>query len=173
MKYDKEAATRYAQSRNRELDSSDYIVELLLKIVSAQDVIDTILDIGCGPGFYGQNLGIELDRGITIHLLDHSPAMLFLAKKQCAGLPHMKLQLGDICSMPYSTATFTMCYAINVLHQVQNYAVALQQIDRVLRPGGFFVLFTPSRNRLREFPLFAANLKLAPRDAFQNTSWGD
>jgi len=173
MKYNETAAIRYTQNRNRELDSSDYIIQLLLNIISSCDVIDTILDLGCGPGFYARRLRNEVDQAITIHLLDHSPAMLSLAKRQCADLPHMKLQLADICAMPYSTGAFTMCYAINVLHQTQNCAVALQQIDRVLRPGGFFVLLTPSRDRLREFPLFAANLKLAERQVSFLPRMGD
>jgi SAM-dependent methyltransferase len=64
-------------------------------------------------------------------------------------------------SMPFASAVFEFAFAIKAIHQIPNRRRLFQELDRILSPGAVLVIVTPSRSRLREFPLFAANPDLA------------
>jgi SAM-dependent methyltransferase len=58
------------------------------------------------------------------------------------GVPH-DLRVGDICSMPFADASFNAVYSAHVLYHIADAASqqrALEEIARVLRPGGVAVL---------------------------------
>lgn len=161
MKYSQEMAQCFATTRNGKLDSTRTVLGILKDYTHVCGPDGGILDIGCGPGDYARQLSAVLDPGISIHLLDHSASMLELAELSTNGLPNVYFTLADACAIPYSADTFSLCYAVNVFHQIEDKWAALCEIARVLRNHGVFVLVTPSRSRLRDFPLFAANVDLA------------
>src|SRR5579859_3009946 len=56
---------------------------------------------------------------------------------------------GDIERLPLADQSFDLVTANMVVEHLQNPDVVLQQIHRVLRPGGLFVFHTPNRRSLQ------------------------
>jgi ubiquinone/menaquinone biosynthesis C-methylase UbiE len=51
----------------------------------------------------------------------------------------MRLAIADMTAIPFHDASFDAVLAIHVFHLVQHWQKALQEVIRVLRPGGVFV----------------------------------
>lgn len=97
-----------------------------------------VLDAGCGTG-----RRIELLRSLPkppskIVALDPSRAMLELARKNFSG-SDTEFRTGDICDLPFETDTFDYVISTFVLDILENPQVAIEEMLRVLRPGGFVV----------------------------------
>jgi len=98
-----------------------------------------ILDAGCGPGLYAQEL---VARGADVAGFDVSPDMVRLARRRVPsgatfrvhGLDQRLDWLGD--------ASVDGALLALVIHHVDDRVGALREIHRVLRPGGFLVVST-------------------------------
>lgn len=107
-----------------------------LGALAAQDG-EHILDAGCGTGFALARL---LERRATVALagLDAHPAMLERAR---ARLPAaVELVRGDLARMPFAAGRFDAVITMNALHYFDDPAAAIDEIKRVLRPGGRLVV---------------------------------
>lgn len=101
-----------------------------------------VLDIGCGPGGMTRKLG-DLGRvtGLDIHPTAH----------QMARLKVNQLIMADVCWLPLRNNQFDLVTVFDVLY---NQAViddqkAMDEISRVLRPGGLLYLREPALESLR------------------------
>lgn len=122
---------------------------------------ERILDAGCGTGFALAQLASRRS-GLDLSGLDASPEMLARARGR---LPTaVELVRGDLECMPYAAGRFDAVITMNALHYLDDPAFALEEIARVLRPGGrlvvtdwcrdFFVMFLCEHwLRLRKRPL--------------------
>lgn len=97
-----------------------------------------VLDVGCGDGTYAI---LAAERGATATGIDSSQAMLDAARRRSedAGV-RVELQLADVMKLPFPAASFDVVVAVTVLCFVRDVDVAVQQIARVLAPGGRLVL---------------------------------
>jgi SAM-dependent methyltransferase len=110
----------------------------VLGLVGEVDGLD-VLDAGCGPGFYAEEL---VARGARVTALDASPRMVELARARARGAVEMRTAdleqplpwLGD--------ASFDVVLLALVLHHVQDRVGMLRELRRVLRPTGRLVLST-------------------------------
>ncbi len=101
-----------------------------------------ILDVGCGTGFVSGLLSNFLAAGDLIVGLDHSEGMLDRARSK---LSEEKLRLcrfarGDAADLQFLDQSFDMLTLNSFLHHVYDYRSVLNEIDRVLKPGGYLVL---------------------------------
>jgi ubiquinone/menaquinone biosynthesis C-methylase UbiE len=100
----------------------------------------TALDLGCGTGAVTLHLA---SRGATVRAVDHSPEMIEVAKRKAeqAGLAErITFHVTEIGDLPFDSASFDAVTCQRVLHHVQDPAEVLAEVDRVLKPGGFFYL---------------------------------
>ncbi len=96
-----------------------------------------ILENGCGVGMYvehlsalgGQVIGLEYDFARTVQ-----------ARQRAA---HILNAAGE--GLPFPAASFDLILSHEVLEHVQDDRQAVQEMLRVLRPGGRMVLFVPNR----------------------------
>lgn len=51
----------------------------------------------------------------------------------------MRLVISDMTALPFLNASFDVVVAVHVFHLISNWQQALQEILRVLRPGGYFI----------------------------------
>jgi 2-polyprenyl-3-methyl-5-hydroxy-6-metoxy-1,4-benzoquinol methylase len=107
----------------------------------------TVLDLGCGTGAVALHLA---SRRITVEAVDHSPGMIEVArdKAERAGLAErITFHVGDIHDLPFDSGRFDGVTCQRVLHHISDPATVLAEVDRVLKPGGFFYLSdtTPDR----------------------------
>lgn len=89
-----------------------------------------ILDLGCGPGLFTFPLAQENE----IVGIDLSLEMLRLAR------PDLTPVKGDGTRLPFQNQSFDLVLAIEMLQHLPDFEPLLQEILRVLRPGGEGVL---------------------------------
>jgi ubiquinone/menaquinone biosynthesis C-methylase UbiE len=94
---------------------------------------DSVLDVGCGTGALLAHLSAAVPRA-QLAGIDPSPEMLTIARERLP--PRVELQQGWAEAVPYADGAFDVVVSCNVLHYVREPVAALQDMLRVLRPGG-------------------------------------
>lgn len=108
---------------------------LLKRLFPLPKGINKILDVGCGAGAIVERLAVRYwHRKITA--VDNSSVSLKAAKKLAPADYH----LADALRLPFSKNSFDLVLACGVIHHITTYRLALAEINRVLRPGGWFYL---------------------------------
>lgn len=100
-----------------------------------------ILDVGCGPGFYVDELREEVGPRGSIVGLDRSPQMLAVATGRCEGHGNTMFREGEATCLPVDDWSFDAALAVQVLEYVPNVAEALSELHRVLKPDGKLVVW--------------------------------
>lgn len=100
---------------------------------------DTVLDVACGPGLLVCAFAQVVRHATGIDL---TPAMLDQARKlqQEHGLTNVNWQQGDVASLPYPDAHFSIVSSRFVLHHLEDPIVVLKEMKRVCKPGGRVVI---------------------------------
>ncbi|MGH7125883.1 MAG: class I SAM-dependent methyltransferase [Stellaceae bacterium] len=92
------------------------------------------LDIGCGEG----RLSRDLKRlGHRVTAIDGSPTLVAAAREAD---PAMDLRLGDAATLPLANAVADLAVAFMSLQDIDAMQAAVQEVARVLVPGGQFCL---------------------------------
>jgi ArsR family transcriptional regulator len=114
----------------------------LLELVPAGGVL---VEIGSGSGAL---LGELSRRGAQLIAVDHSPAMLDVARQQVAaeGLRNVELRLGEMMHLPLADGAAGAVLLNMVLHHAADPPTVLREIRRVLAPGGVLVLADLARH---------------------------
>jgi len=101
-----------------------------------------VLDAGCGRG---RNLGYLLSNGVDVSGVDtdlgNVEAVRTMAAELSPGLPTDQFRVESLGSLSFADSSFDVVLCNAVLHFMENEAqfrVALDQLFRVLRPGGLF-----------------------------------
>ena len=113
---------------------------LLPWLLSEARLGDHVLEIGAG---YGAATGHLLKLAPRVTSLEFDPRLLrkLKAKYQCAQLIAL---CGDAATLPFADQSFSSAVAILVLHHLKSRELqdrALEEVHRVLRPGGSFFAF--------------------------------
>lgn len=127
---------------------------------------DAVLDLGTGTGALLRDLAQHPRRPNTAVGIDECPAML----EHAGALPaEWSVQVGDARRLPFADGTFSVVTAAYLLHVVDGTArrQIVTEAHRLLRPGGRFVVVTPTRPRTR-----LARMLYAPLAAAEGTSTG-
>ncbi len=102
-----------------------------------------ILDAGCGSGWYAEQL---LDRGATVDAFDASTSMVEYARPRLEKLNvrgRLSIQVAELGSpLPFEDSVFDGAVSPLVLHYLPDWRPALNEIRRVLKPGGWFQFST-------------------------------
>lgn len=110
---------------------------------------DKILEIGFGNGKYFATLN-SMAENLRIYGMEHSPEMVEDAKSKNKKLIRsniLKVEVGSSDKLPFEDGMFDKIYCINVIYFWENPAQHLQEINRVLKPGGKFLIgFRPKEN---------------------------
>ncbi|MBT3532252.1 MAG: methyltransferase domain-containing protein [Rhodospirillaceae bacterium] len=110
---------------------------------------DDVLEIGFGHGRTLSLVARQVSHG-RLAGIDTSPLMHRLATRRNRPLVaagRLQLELGDSQWLPFDTASFDKIYAVHTLYFWRDLAKQLAEIQRVLRPGGRFVLaFRPAED---------------------------
>lgn len=97
-----------------------------------------VLDIGCGTGHSRQLYLAHARRYIGVDL---SAEAIGAAR---ARYPDSEWLVGDACSLGFSDESLDVVAFSSVLHHLPNFAPALREAFRVLRPGGRVFAFDPN-----------------------------
>jgi ubiquinone/menaquinone biosynthesis C-methylase UbiE len=100
-----------------------------------------VLELGPGPGFFtieaARRVGYSESPG-KLYCLDIEPAMIARAKNKVTrhALENVALMLGNGECLPFKDDSFDLAYLVTVLGEIPDKDRALQELYRVLRPGG-------------------------------------
>ena len=103
---------------------------------------DRVLDLACGTGANLAHLR-ELvgDEGRVVGV-DLTPAMLDVARKRIArhGWKHVEVYEADAAQLPFADGSFDKAICAFALNIIPDYKRAIAEVERVLVPGGRFVV---------------------------------
>ncbi|HRY30647.1 MAG TPA: methyltransferase domain-containing protein, partial [Elusimicrobiota bacterium] len=105
------------------------------KIVEGMLGGGTLLDVGCGRPCDSMPDGA---------LLEHLGRGVGLDIKACVG--RSEFVRGGLLQMPFRSGAFDRVSALEVLEHMDDLPAALAEVDRVLKPGGVFVVSVPDDN---------------------------
>ena len=94
---------------------------------------ERVLEVGCGTG---SDLLQFAKHGALAFGIDVTPQHVKLARQRLNGAG--QVTFGDATSIPFAANTFDYVYSHGVLHHIDQPQRVVQEILRVLRPGGRF-----------------------------------
>jgi SAM-dependent methyltransferase len=120
-----------------------YCIQLYHVTASQTDLTGKkVLEVSCGAGggasYIVRNLGPASYTG-----LDLNPASIDKCRERHQ-LPGLDFVQGDAQNLPFPDASFDAVVNVEASHQYPHFARFLEEVARVLRPGGHF-LYTDSR----------------------------
>jgi ubiquinone/menaquinone biosynthesis C-methylase UbiE len=113
----------------------------------------TLVDVGCGPGYLALAIARKFPR-LNVLGIDISPEMVALAQHNLAALEldsRVKFQSADVEQLPLEAGSIGFVVSTLSLHHWSNPGQALEEIYRVLKPGGQLLIF----DLRRDTPLLA------------------
>jgi ubiquinone/menaquinone biosynthesis C-methylase UbiE len=125
-----------------------FIRFLMINRLKRYHPLGTFVDAGCGPG----NLVMALHRKypfLKITGIDLSYQMIDIAVKKLSrgDFKHcVDFQQADVCQLPFTDNSIDFVISTLSLHHWTNPGLALQEITRVLKPGGQMLIFDLRRD---------------------------
>ena len=123
--------------------------ELLERLELFRFAPQVVLDLGSGTGRVTGELKRRYPRACVI-ALDLAPGMLREARRHRRPWRRFERVCGDALRLPLRDASVDLVFSNLMLQWCEPLAVALAEVRRVLRPGGFFALSTLGADTLHE-----------------------
>ncbi|MEW6458919.1 MAG: class I SAM-dependent methyltransferase [Bacillota bacterium] len=98
-----------------------------------------VLDVGCGTGLLVPFLLETVGERGTVTGVDFAAAMVQRAGAKAFG-PNVRFVEADVAALPFEPGTFDAVFCNNVLPHLPDKPGALQELNRVLKPGGLLVI---------------------------------
>ncbi len=120
---------------------------------------EQVLDLGCGTGIVARVAAEHLGNGEDVTGVDLNPGMLEVARNVSAtSHPGIKWQEGSAENLPLARSTYDVVLSQQTFQFLEDRHAALQEIRRVLRPGGrmVFSVFRSTRHNHTYQPLIDA-----------------
>ena len=130
----------------------------------------SVLELGPGPGFFTVESAQRVygSEGVgKLYCLDIEPAMIARVKKKILkkAPENVELMVGNGECLPYINGSFDLAYMVTVLGEMPDKNRALQELYRVIRPGGVLSIseYLPDP----DYPLRRTTIALARRAGFE------
>lgn len=109
-----------------------------LRVAAEEAFARPMLDLGCGDGLIAEALFAphQVDAGID-------PWLDQLRKAARCGV-YRWVQQADGHQLPYADATFATAFSNSVLEHIHDVGPVVEEVGRVLKPGGRFIFTVPS-----------------------------
>ncbi|MEV5719887.1 class I SAM-dependent methyltransferase [Amycolatopsis mediterranei] len=125
----------YAKNRGTEAQLAQYRRQAAEVTAGLADGAE-ILEVAPGPGFFAVELA---KRGYRVTGLDISHTMVEIARENRAGLD-IDFRQGDVTRAPFADESFDFVVCQAAFKNFRQPVTALNEMHRVLRPGGFAVI---------------------------------
>jgi ubiquinone/menaquinone biosynthesis C-methylase UbiE len=105
----------------------------------------SVLEVGCGAGFMAVALA---QREFRVYAIDSSDGMIEQARSNAAEAgftDRFSLDVGDVYSLAFEDGFFDLVIAIGVIPWLERPELAIQELSRVMRPGGHLIITTANR----------------------------
>jgi ubiquinone/menaquinone biosynthesis C-methylase UbiE len=128
-----------------------HLLKATLKKVPASPSGPVLIDIGCGTGANLPVLRETLGKKGRVFGLDFSPHALKFASAYLNNHLHVEgvsLSQGDALALPLADECADVVTMMDVLEHLSDDDLALQEVHRILKPGGALVLTVPAYQHL-------------------------
>lgn len=122
--------------------------KILKDLEIGQDSV--ILDAGAGSGYLSIPAAKQTDN--VVFALDMDQRMLNVIKRKAEteDLENIRLIQGDIGDIPLPNESVDIVIASLILHEVESLSIALKEISRVLKRGGYFLCLEYEKEEIKE-----------------------
>src|SRR5438105_12886814 len=100
---------------------------------------DRVLDLGCGAGWATRLLAARVPQG-RVSGVDISDEMIERARRSSASFSNIEFAVGSSEKMPSADDSFDKALSIESFYYYPDQGAALNELRRVLKPGGRFFL---------------------------------
>jgi SAM-dependent methyltransferase len=116
---------------------------------------DRVLDVACGPGNFSREFARTVGREGLVVGIDASRTMLErgAAERRRAGVENLVLVRGNAVEMPFADGSFDAACCFAALHLFADPFDALDEMRRILAPGGRIALMCSVRRQVTVRPL--------------------
>jgi arsenite methyltransferase len=136
------ASSQYFDQVAGEWDSirAGYFTEAVRAVAIAKAYLRpemTVADVGSGTGFIAAGLAPLVQK---VFVLDGSPAMLEVARKNLSSFQNVEYHMADGQSLPLPDGSMDAVFANMYLHHCTDPLAAIREMVRILKPGGRLVI---------------------------------
>ena len=108
--------------------------------IQADKSIKKVLELGSGKGFNTINLAGS-NPALSFQGIDFTPDFVEEANKKSKKLTNVKFTMGDFSDLPLLDSSVDLVFEVEAVCHAKDMKKVLEEIYRVLKPGGNFVLF--------------------------------
>ena len=126
---------------------------MILAELKRYDPDGILVDVGCGPGYLIETIARSFPN-LCLVGVDISEEMVQEASKNLSSLRianQLSFRQGDIQELPFENSSLDFIVSTLSLHHWAEPKQAIQEINRVLKPGGQFLIFDLRRDSRRIF----------------------
>lgn len=98
-----------------------------------------ILDIGCGPAFFANEVYTQYKPKL-LHGIELDSNLINIAKRENAHVTGMKFTQGTVYELPLENASYDLAYSRFVFQHLDNPSKGVNELKRVIRPGGLAII---------------------------------
>jgi len=113
----------------------------------AQRLGPDVLEIGSGSGSVARQL-LSVNPELSWTAIDLDPHMTEAAATRLHEFPNASARTADATALPFLDASFDSVVSCLMLHHIIDWERAVEEVARVLRPGGTFVGYDLTRTPL-------------------------
>ena len=125
----------YAPIYKQAMKADQHIYDFMYARIPEMIRDKEVLEIATGPGLLAKHVAPAAKRMIAT---DYSDGMIAEAKKgDCPS--NLTFEVADAMNLPYGDSSFDAVIIANALHIVPDPGKVLNEIKRVLRPGGLLI----------------------------------
>jgi SAM-dependent methyltransferase len=137
---------------------------------------ETVLELGPGPGIFTVEAARRVGPEGHLIVVDVQPEMIGRVERrlQEAGLTNVEIHVGDAYGLPVEDESLDRAYLITVLPEIPHQALALDELNRVLKPGGMLSITEEFMDPDYAFPFETTQLVEAAgfsRERFYGNFW--
>lgn len=133
----------------RELHLSDQEVEAAMRQFAGDGPFGLMIDVGVGTGRMLELFADRIDRGIGVDI-NHSMLNVARLNLEKAGLKHCSVRHADVGALPFDNGLADLVTVHQVLHYLDDPALAVDECARVLKPGGSLMIVDFAPHQLEE-----------------------
>lgn len=151
-------------------DYLDHTHSVLLSDFKSESEFE-ILDVSAGTGLFAEHLIEDGHAFNRLTLNDVSPGMLKLAKERLNEREDVDFSCAYVEELGFEDSVFDIVISMNAFHNYAEQDKALEQIGRVLKPGGYLYLLDWNRSGI--FSLINYGIKIIVPEIINTRSAGE
>ena len=101
------------------------------------NAIQDVLELGCGTGAVAADLAATYE--MNVYGTDYDSAQIEIARKLQPESEHLHYRVEDATRLSFQDTRFDLVISQNVFHHLADWKTAVQEVARVLRPGGYLM----------------------------------